>query len=87
MIELLKQSNFLLEIGITLAIYIPVVIYLVNRIIDNKYISTKRKKIYIVLTCINPLFGLLFYHWEANKRLKEKYSSKPKDRNGIIADL
>ena len=87
MMDLLKDNDFLIEIGITIIIYIPAVIYLVSRILDNNNIPLKRKKIYIVLTCINLFLGALFYNIEVNKRLKEKYSSKSKDKNGLIAKL
>lgn len=75
MFDSILESNLLLGAGITI-IYILVVVYLANRIINNNYISAKRKKICIVLTCINPLLGLLYYHWETNKSLKKRYSSK-----------
>ncbi|MDH6307430.1 hypothetical protein M2451_000579 [Dysgonomonas sp. PFB1-18] len=87
MIDLLKESDFLLEIGIAIIAYIPFVIYVINRILNNKNISSTRKKVYLVIACINPLFALLFYSIEANRRLKEKYSSKLKDENRPMAEL
>lgn len=81
----METNELLLNIGVTLLIYIPFVIYAINRILDNKNITLKKKKIFIVITCINPLFGMLFYSIEANKKIKEKYSSK-KDYNSFSSE-
>lgn len=82
----METNELLLNIGVTLLIYIPFVIYAINRILDNKNISLKKKKIFIVITCINPLFGMLFYSIEANKKIKEKYSSEKNDKNGFLQE-
>lgn len=72
------KEYLLLEISgvVIFAIYVLVVIWLIKRILNNKYISSNRKIVYIVLTCINLFLGLLFYYLEANKRLRERYSAK-----------
>ncbi len=83
----MEIKDLLLEIGITLIVYIPFVIYAINRILDNKNITLKKKKIFIVITCINPLFGMLFYSIEANKKIKEKYSSRKEDKNSLFSKV
>ncbi len=73
------EKYSLFEIGSAIfffAIYILVVIWLIRRILSNKYITSDKKTIYIVLTCINIFLGLLFYHLESNKRLRKRYSAK-----------
>ena len=70
------MDDLLLDIGITFLIYIPIVIYCVKRVMNNKNISLKKRKLYLILTIINPLIGMLFYSIESNKKLKENYSPK-----------
>lgn len=79
------MDDILIQITGIILIDIPIVIYLVKRIMNNKNIPPKRKRVYIILTCIIPLFALLFYSMESNRRLKEKYS--PKHQNGHFNNI
>jgi hypothetical protein len=72
-------------IVICLIFYLPITIYLVNRILKNKYFSSKKKKVYLILTCFMPLIILLLYSIESNRALKKRYSPKSKDNNSIVA--
>jgi hypothetical protein len=79
------MNNNIIEIAGYILIEIPILIYVVNRIMNSKNISSKRKKVYIIFACIMPLFALLFYHMESNRRIREKYSSKSSEnKNNCI---
>jgi hypothetical protein len=80
------MDDILIQIVVFILIDVPIVIYVVKRIMDSRNISPERKKIYLVLACIVPLFALLFYHMESNRRIREKYSSKSGNNSRITAE-
>lgn len=64
---------------------IAFILSIVVKIKENKYIPPRRKKIYIIVTCIVPFVGILLYYNESNRRIREKYSSKfIEKKNNII---
>jgi hypothetical protein len=79
---LMDQSGWIV---IWLIIYLPMTIYLVNRILKNKYFSFRKKKVYLILTCSMPFITLLLYAIESNRALKKRYSPKSKENNSIVA--
>ncbi|NDV69921.1 hypothetical protein D0T66_13530 [Dysgonomonas sp. 25] len=75
----LTLSDLLWIIPLDLLIIVPIVL----RIQKHKLLTPKKRKFYIVLTCIFPLIGAFLYSWESNRQIKERYSKKPVETTEI----
>jgi len=59
----------------------------IDKIGNDKSISSNRKKLYKILAIVFFPIAILLHSKDSERRLKEKYPSKSKDKNKLMSKL